>query len=211
MPTMRTNLRNSETSELQLHTTTGANSGTPASSAVPQPQRMPLSEVYPQHNNLKQQRSDGAAPSYAANKQCRTADAGAAQHAALTSVRRRRTSASQPLDWAQPPHQQQEQQRQNLQPGGSRDENGAAAAAHASSGAGPGRQPLSAMVAEWDNPVLPPPAAPAVLSVGSMAKSDSRLVPKGIAREDLAHVNIIGQASPPINVTGNVNTLLFVL
>jgi hypothetical protein len=203
-------LRNADAAEPRLHSEAGTKGGTPASSAVPQPQRVPLREVHPQHNVQPQQRSDPAALGQA-KKQCGMADAGAAQHAALTSVRRRRTSASQPLDWAQPPHQQQEQQRQDLQPGGSRDENGAAAAAHASSGAGPGRRPLSAMVAAWDNPALPPPAAPAVLSVASMAKSDSRLVPKGIAREDLAHVKIIGQACPPASVTGNVNALLFVL
>lgn len=194
-------LRNPDAAELRLLSEAGTKGGTPASSAVPQPQRVPLREVHPQHNVQPQRRSDPAALGQA-KKQCRTADVGAAQHAALTSVRRRRTSASQPLDWAQPQHQQQEQQRQDLQPGGSREEDGVAAAARASSGAGPGRQPLSAMVAAWENPVLLPPAAPAILSVADMAKSDSRLVPKGIAREDLARVNVIGQASPPASVTG---------
>lgn len=192
---VRMGLRKPDTAELQVHSKAGAAAGTPASSAVPQPQRVPLREIYPQHSNQPQQRSDPAAPGHV-EKQRQAAGVAAARRAALTSVRRRRTSASQPLDWAQPPRQQQEQQRQSQQPVGI-DSNEAAAGA--SSGAGSSRQPLSAMVAAWDNPALLPPAAPAVLSIGGMAKSDSRLVPKGIAREDLADVHIIGQASHDVD------------
>ena len=179
-----------------LRSKAAGNGSAPAGLAVPQPQRAPLKELDLQHSRRNQQRPDTTAPVHSAKQHQRhTTDAGAVRRAALTSVRRRRTSASAPLDWAQPPEQQQQQQQQQRQQPVSSAAADAAAGAISSSGADPGRQPLSEMVAAWKNPVMLPPAAPPILTVASMAQSDSRIVPTSIAREDLKHVHVIGQAS----------------
>lgn len=122
----------------------------------------------------------------------------AVERLAAASVKRRRTAAPAPLSWAEPPRPLQPLLRppappplppQSRLPGSA----GAASQQHLGGPAGAGRPSLGAMLASWENPTFAQPSEPPILSVASVAAADASVVPNTISREDLEHVQVVGQ------------------